>query len=257
MLFAFVGLVCLATIPLAGGRFSPLADVQLKWVWLAVLGLLVQIVIISVAPDGAAWAHTVPHVISYVLVGAMLVANRRIPWLWLIAFGGVMNFVAIVANDGVMPASAWARSAAGMATRTEDFVNSGVVADPNLLFLGDVFPFPAPWSPNVFSVGDVLIAIGVFLVLHTLAESRLGSRAAEADHARARGIWHVVSLLATGFVVLYAAVCVIAQVAPSEAAAASSAAAGAALLLLLRARSLAHDADVRLARARQRERRGF
>jgi hypothetical protein len=172
MLFAFVGLVCLATIPLAGGRFSPLADVQLRWVWLAVLGLATQVLIISVAPSGATWAHTVPHVLSYALVGAMLWANRRIPWLWLVACGGVLNFAAIVANDGVMPASAWAREAAGMASRGAEFVNSGVLAHPHLLFLGDIFPFPAPWSPNVFSVGDVLIAAGTFLCLHTLAGSR-------------------------------------------------------------------------------------
>lgn len=263
MLFAFVGLVCLVAIPLAGGRFSPLADVQLRWVWLAVAGLATQIVIISVAPEGARWAHTLPHVLSYALVGAMLWANRRIPWLWLVASGGVANFACIVANDGVMPASAWARETAGMPPAGDEFVNSGVVADPNLLFLGDVFPFPAPWSPNVFSVGDVLIAVGIFLCLHTLAGSRLGSRRDRADVDRLHGVWHVISLLATGFVVLYVAVCAVAQVSPVEAAATTSIAAMLGAGLLIRARVLDHrlrdeaGADLRLARNRERERRGF
>ena len=175
MLFAFVGLVCLLSIPLAGGRLGRLADVQLRLVWVAVLGLAVQVTIISVVPDeGAAWTHTLPHVASYLLVGAMLYANRKLPWLWLVALGGVLNFVCIVANGGVMPASEWAREAAGMPAAGPEFVNSGVLADPHLRALGDVFPFPAPWSPNVFSVGDVLIAAGLFWCLHTLTGSALG-----------------------------------------------------------------------------------
>jgi hypothetical protein len=171
MLFAFVGLVCLTTVPLARGDLWRLADVQLRWIWVAVLGLAVQVAIISIAPSGAEWAHTAPHIISYVLVGAMLWANRHVPWLWLVALGGLLNFICIAANGGVMPASDWARDAAGMAAAGREFVNSGVLADPKLLFLGDVFPFPAPWSPNVFSIGDLVIAAGAFLCLHTVTGS--------------------------------------------------------------------------------------
>jgi hypothetical protein len=41
-------------------------------------------------------------------------------------------------------------------------VNSGVVEHPKLAFLGDVFAVPAQFPlANVFSVGDVLIILGV------------------------------------------------------------------------------------------------
>lgn len=61
-----------------------------------------------------------------------------------------------------------------MVTDVEQFTNSGVVADPNLLFLGDVFAVPAG-SPlaNVFSIGDVCMALGVFLLIHAVTASRL------------------------------------------------------------------------------------
>jgi hypothetical protein len=178
MLFAFVALVCVLTVPLAAGRLSRLADVELRLVSLAVAGLAVQVLIISIIPssDGDAWTHTGSHIASYGLVGFMLYANRHVPWLWLIGLGGLANFICITANGGVMPASDWARETAGMAAATSEFVNSGVLADPKLLFLGDVFPFPAPWSPNVFSVGDVVIAVGAFLCLHTLSGSVLAAR---------------------------------------------------------------------------------
>jgi hypothetical protein len=171
MLFAFVGIVSLVSVPLAGGRIDRLAEVHLSLVWLAALGLALQVAIVSVAPGGAASAHSAAHVVSYVLVGAMLVANRHVPWLWLIALGGVLNFACIAANGGVMPASDWARTAAGMAPAAEGFVNSGVLPHAHLLVLGDVLPFPAPWSPNVFSVGDIVIAAGAFLCLHALTGS--------------------------------------------------------------------------------------
>ena len=86
----------------------------------------------------------------------------------------IANLAAIVANGGVMPASGDALEAAGLVTDVEQFTNSGVVADPNLLFLGDVFAVPAG-SPlaNVFSIGDVCMALGVFLLIHAVTASRL------------------------------------------------------------------------------------
>jgi hypothetical protein len=41
------------------------------------------------------------------------------------------------------------------------FQNSTALAAPRLAFLGDVFSLPASWPlSNVFSVGDILIALG-------------------------------------------------------------------------------------------------
>ena len=46
--------------------------------------------------------------------------------------------------------------------------------DPRLAFLGDVFYIPASWPlSNVFSVGDVLIALGVAWAIHGICRSRL------------------------------------------------------------------------------------
>ncbi len=78
--------------------------------------------------------------------------------------GGLLNFIAIIANGGVMPADPdLALHVAG----ADGFVNAGAVENPRLLFLGDVFATPS-WFPlyNVFSVGDGLIVLGVFMLLH-------------------------------------------------------------------------------------------
>ena len=66
---------------------------------------------------------------------------------------------------------------AGLAVENDVFTNSTVLADPRLLFLGDVLPIPA-WVPlaNVLSAGDVLIVLGVAYAIHRVTGSRLAGR---------------------------------------------------------------------------------
>jgi hypothetical protein len=103
--------------------------------------------------------------------------NRDVPGMWLVGLGAACNLTAILANGGVMPASARALEIAGLSTDPDVFTNSAVLADPRLPFLGDVIPTPS-WLPfaNVVSVGDVLIVLGVAYGIHRVAGSRLAGR---------------------------------------------------------------------------------
>lgn len=173
LLIAFVGLALL-TVPLAGGRLTRLADVRFRRFWALAAALVVQVVIISVLPEGSLLIHSGAHIASYLLAGFFLISNWRVPGMWLIALGGAANLAAIAANRGIMPASASALAAAGRSVNPGQFTNSGVVADPNLAFLGDIFAIPASWPlHNVFSIGDLCITLGVVVALHRLTESRL------------------------------------------------------------------------------------
>lgn len=173
----FLGLVFIAaliSVPLARGRLTQLADIKLRRAWLAPAGIGVQILIISVIPAGSAGFHEAVHMLSYALLGAFAWSNRRIPGVPIIMVGGALNFIAIAANGGVMPADPdIARHVAG----AEGFVNSGAVQHPHLLFLGDVFATPQSWPMyNVFSVGDCIIVLGVLTLLHGVSGSRLVPR---------------------------------------------------------------------------------
>jgi hypothetical protein len=94
----------------------------------------------------------------------------------IVALGTALNLAAIMANGGVMPASAHALHVAGIRP-APDFANSAAVAHPRLLALGDILAVPKPWPlHNAYSIGDVCIAVGVLIVVHALCGSRLGGR---------------------------------------------------------------------------------
>jgi hypothetical protein len=176
--------LALATVPLAGGRLTRLAALEFRGTPLVLGALGLQILIISVVPHWDSWLHDAVHLGTYGLAAAFLWLNRRVPGLLIAGAGGALNFAAIAANGGVMPAREGALRTAGLEYGTGDFENSTVVADASLAFLGDVFAIPAGWPlANVFSVGDVVLVAGVLLGLHAIC----GSRAATGVQSLLRG----------------------------------------------------------------------
>jgi hypothetical protein len=170
-------ILSVVTVRPAGGSLEALGRVRLRYAPAIFGALAIQIAIISVVPGGSPWLHRVLHVGSYALAAVFVVANRRLAGMRMLALGATGNLLAILANNGVMPASRSALRTAGTLTNTTDFLNSAAVAHPRLLFLGDILPVPhaIPFA-NVYSIGDVCIAIGVAIAIHGLAGSRFVPR---------------------------------------------------------------------------------
>ena len=152
---------------LLGGRLDRLGQLEFRWPWLAIAGLVVQVLLFAPAvadripPDVGA----VIYVLSTAAVLAAVVRNVRTPGMVLVVLGALSNLAAVVANGGVMPTTAPALAAAGLAP-TDGFSNSAVLADPRLAPLTDIFAIPAAFPlANVFSIGDVLIALGIVVVV--------------------------------------------------------------------------------------------
>lgn len=129
--------------------------------WLIWVALVLQAVVIRVhMPDGVA---PVLHVVTYIAAAAFLWMNRRAAGALIVGAGALSNGVTIALNGGTLPASARAVAAAGTGSNST-FDNTAVLEHPVLPWLGDVFAWPAPLPlANTFSVGDVLIVIGVFV----------------------------------------------------------------------------------------------
>jgi hypothetical protein len=155
-----VVLLSAMAVPLLGGRLGALLEVRLRHVWaiFAALGLEIAAMELPGLPDGLRAALLVA---AYPILAVFLLANRHLPGMPLVTFGGALNLLAISVNGGVMPASPSALAGAGLAVHASGFHNSAALPDPRLAFLGDVFYIPASWPlSNVFSVGDVLIGLG-------------------------------------------------------------------------------------------------
>ena len=155
-----------------GGRIEGLAEVRFRLGPLALVALAVQLALFSPLADGLSdeVARAI-YVLSTALVGVVVLANLRLTGVPLIAIGAALNLVAIVANGGVMPASAEALAAVGLGVGGN--TNSAIVANPALAPLTDVFAMPAGLPlANVFSIGDVLIGVGLAIAVAAAMRSR-------------------------------------------------------------------------------------
>lgn len=150
---------------LLGGSLDRLGTIHFRWAPLALLGLAVQVALFSEPlAQGVSEAGPPIYVASTAVVLLAVLRNLDIPGVAIVALGAAGNFVAIVANGGYMPADPGALAAVGGIL--PGYSNSSVVADPVLEPLTDLFAIP-PWVPfaNVFSVGDVLIGVGVAVTI--------------------------------------------------------------------------------------------
>jgi hypothetical protein len=166
---------------LLGGRIDRVGNVRFRLAPLALAALVVQLVLFS--PLAAGLPEDVGrsiYVVSTVLVAATVLANLRLTGVPVIVAGAICNLAAIVANGGAMPASATALAAIGSGVRPQ--TNSVLADRPVLEPLTDIFATPA-WLPlaNVFSVGDVLIGVGVAVAI---AAAMRNDRREETSSAR-------------------------------------------------------------------------
>lgn len=151
---------------LTGGRVAALANLRIRWLWVAIAGLAFQVVLFSQpVAERVADAGPVLYVGSTLAVFVVLLRNLDLPGMPLAATGAVLNLLVIVANGGFMPSdpAAWQVLNGVAAVPTDDFSNSMLAgAGAALPWLGDVLVLPRPIPlANVFSVGDVLIAVGI------------------------------------------------------------------------------------------------
>ena len=172
MFILYAILVAVAIGAITGGSLRSLGEIRIRWAPLIAIGFLSQVVLFSDVVADRVGAFGPPlYVASTLLVVAAVARNLRIPGFALIALGALSNMAAILANGGFMPAASEALASLGKAAPTT-YSNSVVVARPALEPLTDLFALPR-WLPfaNVFSIGDVLIAVGLIVVIVTTMRS--------------------------------------------------------------------------------------
>ncbi|WP_062137837.1 DUF5317 domain-containing protein [Demequina aestuarii] len=160
LLLAVCALVVVS--PLVVGRW-PAGLLLHRWRWPALVWVALALQVVIMQIDALHRIAPVMHILTYVAAGVFLWLNRAMPGALIVGLGALSNGVTIALNGGVLPARAGAVEAAGLGA-DDAFANSAVVEDPVLPWLGDNFAWPDPLPlANTFSVGDVLIVVGVIV----------------------------------------------------------------------------------------------
>jgi uncharacterized protein DUF5317 len=158
------GLVAGLVLGLAsGGNLRNLAKVSVTLSPALIAGVIARLA----APflGGLAFAASIAGLL---LVAIVALANRALPGAWLIAFGALLNGVVTLLNGG-MPIDPGALALLGKAPPS-DGLHVILGPDTRLPFLADVLLIPV--IGNIYSVGDVVLAVGGFWMVFRLVRSR-------------------------------------------------------------------------------------
>jgi hypothetical protein len=179
MILIALCLLFLLGLVVVGGRVSNFSRVEVKWGWLAPLAFLMQAYLIFFPAEmvgGLLSARSLLLTASHVLLFVVVWENRHLSGVKLIGVGLLLNFLVMLVNGGFMPIAPDTLVRIGydgnvVQLETGYIVGrtKNVVAAPGearLWFLSDTLVLPRPFPiPTAFSVGDLLIVLGVFLFL--------------------------------------------------------------------------------------------
>ncbi len=141
-----------------GGKLEHWASVRLRWPWLVVAALVVREAVALTPLNRVPELRFVYVLFLVVLVGWTLWHVPRVPGIWLIAAGALMNLAVIAANEFRMPvAAAYAGPLVAVGSAGQYTVMG---AGTRLAWLGDWIAVGGG-GLGVYSLGDVVIAIGV------------------------------------------------------------------------------------------------
>lgn len=185
-MFVWVAVASVALALLRGGRVERLATFPFLHVWLVFAAFGVQLVMhlpmfTRLEPVRAAAPYLYPSAFCLLLV--CFAFNRHAPGAAWLATGVLANLLVIVANGGKMPVDGQALAALGFPELRDAFAaglsltNTVIGPGTRLPWLGDIFvgspPFP---RPTIFSPGDVLLAVGAFVLVQRTMVAPRGER---------------------------------------------------------------------------------
>lgn len=179
-----------------GGKPGRLADAPIKWIWLLAVPVALYFIAfgISRTPSLAvkfAWSYGAFHIAAKAVLLVFVYANRRIPGAKIVLVGMVLNFIAIVANGGLMPAdpssvvTAFGPEKYEQIVKEPHFQSSIGGNDYNVKILCDFIPSNRLFLliPGVYSIGDMFISLGIVIAMISIIRTPLLKETPAAQEA--------------------------------------------------------------------------
>jgi hypothetical protein len=192
MLFEVILLALLLGF-VTGGSFKKLMELKVKW-----LSFLILSAVLSVLPKIPWFCTTflkfgVPVVITIALlrygflIAFVLLNIKRYPFTGVILLGGLSNALVTLANGGRMPVAPEVIGTNSSDIAIEMLKNAAILnyklADSTTLLwpLGDIIRIQIYYY-YFLSIGDILVAIGIFVLILQLMEPKLIKKVAMKIH---------------------------------------------------------------------------
>jgi hypothetical protein len=162
-----------------GGRLRNLEHLRLRWWGLALGGLLIQL--LPYPRSFPHWVAVAALLVSFAMLIAFGVLNRRIAGVPLILFGLCLNGLVIAVNSG-MPVTQGALEGSGQESLVAVLIHNGGTKhhlanhDDHLVFLSDAIGVPKPIGQAV-SVGDIFVYAGMIWAVAAAMRGRSPAKA--------------------------------------------------------------------------------
>lgn len=179
MLLAIPVVLAFVLALVRGGSLLNIATVPMRGAVLIFSGLALQVVVylpgLRTAPLVVRWGASLYEVALALLLLAALLNWRLGVGLRLATVGLALNILVVVVNGGSMPTNLQAQQQVAGRARAAEIQNTAHYANARaatpqsaLVELSDIIPIPLPGGHgNVYSLGDVLLALGGALVIYT------------------------------------------------------------------------------------------
>lgn len=171
---------------LTGGKIRNIGNLYINGWYLFVISFLMEIISLFIASKTNGNLSIIIennffyiHIFIYLLLIMGLMMNFREIGLRITLFGSTLNFLPLLLNNGKMPVSINALKHSKLYIQLslldEGRIMTHALADKGtkLWILGDIIPIPKPYFfPKIISIGDILIALGLFILIVTHMKKR-------------------------------------------------------------------------------------
>ena len=171
---------------LRGGKIRNLEALYINGWYLFVVSLLIEIISLLIISNNIGDLGNIIedkffyiHIFIYSLLIVGLIMNFHDKGLRITLFGSTLNFLPLIMNNGRMPVSLEALKHSNLYNQILLLEEGKIVTHSlankttKLIYLGDIIPIPKPYLfPKIISIGDILIALGLFILIQSYMKKR-------------------------------------------------------------------------------------
>lgn len=152
------------------GRLKNVDIMSIKAIYLVLIGFLIKFIIVMSIRHGLLTRGVLTYIlymIQYSLLLIFVIINRKNKYILIMGIGFLLNALPIFINGGAMPVSIPAAQSIGLTKQVWSVgLYRAIDETTKLNFLGDIIPCKIGIA-YVFSIGDVILAAGLFLFIVT------------------------------------------------------------------------------------------